>query len=64
MGATVVLACRSPERAAAAKQSLAKEAGVSESKMLCIKLDLCGFDSVRKFVKVSMSDLRLRFVVN
>jgi hypothetical protein len=52
MGATVVMACRSPERALAAKDQLMTETKVAETKIIFIKLDLCGFDSVRKFIKV------------
>jgi hypothetical protein len=51
MGATVVMACRSPDKAKEAKQQLLALLGCSTTKIHVIKLDLCGFDSVRKFVK-------------
>lgn len=52
-GATVVLACRSVERANEARTKLLEATGTATSKVIVIKLDLCGFDSVKKFVKVN-----------
>lgn len=61
MGATVVLACRSIEKAKEAKDSIVAATNCSETKVLVIKLDLCGFDSVRKFVKVSDKNIFSQF---
>lgn len=52
MGATVVMACRSVDRANEARTKILEKTGVAPSKVIVIKLDLCGFDSVKKFVKV------------
>lgn len=51
MGATVILACRNLEKAKAAREELLATVKCAPSKLIVIKLDLCGFDSVRKFVK-------------
>lgn len=51
MGGTVILACRSVEKATLAKSSILQTTKCDVSKVFAIKLDLCGFDSVRKFVK-------------
>lgn len=50
-GATVILACRSLDRANDARTKLLEATKVAPSKAIVIKLDLCGFDSVKKFVK-------------
>jgi sulfur transfer complex TusBCD TusB component (DsrH family) len=51
MGGTVILACRSVVKAALAKDSILHTTKCAPTKVVVIKLDLCGFDSVRKFVK-------------
>ena len=51
MGATVVLACRSVEKAEEAKVLILKETKVLDTKVIVIQLDLCDFTSVRAFVK-------------
>eukprot|EP01035_Chromulina_nebulosa_P021222 gene21222-27491_t len=51
MGATVVLACRSINKAEDAKTKIISLTKCQSTCILVIKLDLCGFDSVRKFVK-------------
>ena len=51
MGGTVVLACRSVDRAKEAKERILSSTRCSSTKVHVLKLDLCGFDSVRKFVK-------------
>lgn len=53
MNAVVILACRSIDKANDAKKRLLEGVGCSPTKVIVLKLDLCGFDSVRKFVKVS-----------
>lgn len=54
-GATVVLACRSQDRANEARTRMLELTKAAPSKAIIIKLDLCGFDSVKKFVKVRAS---------
>jgi NAD(P)-dependent dehydrogenase (short-subunit alcohol dehydrogenase family) len=54
-GATVVLACRSQDRANEARSRMLELTKAAPSKAIIIKLDLCGFDSVKKFVKVRAS---------
>lgn len=51
MGGTVILACRSAEKAKLAKDSILLTTKCAPSKVFVVKLDLCGYDSVRKFVK-------------
>ena len=51
MGGTIILACRSVEKAKAAKEIILAATTCSVTKVIVLKLDLCGFDSVRKFVK-------------
>lgn len=51
MGATVILACRDPAKAEAAREWICAKCNCSRTRVIFIKLDLCGFDSVRKFVK-------------
>jgi NAD(P)-dependent dehydrogenase (short-subunit alcohol dehydrogenase family) len=51
MGATVILACRSLDRANDARTKVLEMTKAAPSKVIVIKLDLCGFDSVKKFVK-------------
>ena len=51
MGGTVILACRSVDKAAIARDSILHSTKCAPTKVFVIKLDLCGFDSVRKFVK-------------
>jgi short chain dehydrogenase len=50
MNATVILACRSLEKADSAKGLILSELKVSPSKVLVLPLDLCDFKSVRNFV--------------
>jgi NAD(P)-dependent dehydrogenase (short-subunit alcohol dehydrogenase family) len=56
MNATVIMACRSLERAGEAKTRILRETNCSPTKAIAIKLDLNGFDSVKKFVKVRKVD--------
>lgn len=58
MNATVVLACRSIDKANEAKESIMKSTNCSPSKVVVLPLDLCDFDSVRNFVKM-FSELQL-----
>ena len=51
MGATVILACRTPDKAREAKDLILSQTKCPVTRVIVIKLDLCGFDSVRKFVK-------------
>lgn len=51
MGGTVILACRSPDKGKAAKDLILSSTKCAPTKVFALKLDLCGFDSVRKFVK-------------
>ena len=51
MGGTVVLACRSMDRAKEAKEKILSFTKCAPTKVYVLKLDLCGFDSVRKFMK-------------
>jgi len=51
MGATVVLACRSKGKARTAKETIVQESKCSPSKIVILSLDLCDFDSVRRFAK-------------
>ena len=52
MNATVVLACRSVDKANDAKESIMKTTRCSPSKVIVLPLDLCDFDSVRNFAKL------------
>ena len=58
MGATVVLACRSKDKAMAARNSIMGETKCSGGQLLFIPLDLCSMKSVRLFVK-EFNDRRL-----
>jgi NAD(P)-dependent dehydrogenase (short-subunit alcohol dehydrogenase family) len=51
MNATVIMACRSAEKAKEAKKSLEQETRCSPSKVITLVLDLCELESVRSFVK-------------
>ena len=51
MSATVILACRSREKAISAKNQIVQETNCAPSKIVALDLDLCDFDSVRQFVK-------------
>ena len=51
MGGTVILACRSMDRAKEAKDKILAFTKCAPTKVYVLKLDLCGFDSVRKFMK-------------
>jgi NAD(P)-dependent dehydrogenase (short-subunit alcohol dehydrogenase family) len=51
MGATVVMACRSEERAQRARQDIIDKTGCSPTKLIVLKLNLSSFQSVRDFVK-------------
>jgi NAD(P)-dependent dehydrogenase (short-subunit alcohol dehydrogenase family) len=51
MGATVILACRTPDKAREARDLILSQTKCPVTRVIVIKLDLCGFDSVRKFVK-------------
>lgn len=67
MGATVILACRSLDKAAAAREEiLASTGGDSNSKRVqVLKLDLCSFDSVTAFAKAFRAlDLPLHGLIN
>ena len=55
MGATVVMACRSEDKAKQAKDDIIKLTSCSPSKLIFIKLDLSSFNSVREFVKSFLS---------
>ena len=50
MGGTVVLACRSVEKANIARTQIMTHTKCPEGRVFVSKLDLCGFDSIRKFV--------------
>jgi retinol dehydrogenase-12 len=52
MNGTLILACRTPEKANAARDSIIKTIGCSPSKVIVLPLDLCDFVSVRNFVKL------------
>lgn len=51
MNATVIMACRSIDKANDARQSILTATNCAPTKVIVLKLDLCGFDSVKKFVK-------------
>ena len=51
MNATVILACRSKEKANGARDQILSQTKCPASKVVVLTLDLCDFDSVRKFVK-------------
>jgi hypothetical protein len=51
MNATVIMACRSISKAQIARESIIKTSKCSPSKLVCLTLDLCDFNSVREFVK-------------
>lgn len=51
MGATIIMACRNSKKAVEAREMLLKQLNCAPSKLIVLKLDLCGFDAVRKFVK-------------
>jgi retinol dehydrogenase-12 len=51
MGGNVVLACRNVDRAKEAKEKILALTKCAPTKVFVLKLDLCGFDSVRKFIK-------------
>ncbi len=53
MNGTVILACRAVAKANEARDIILSATGCAPSKVIVIKLDLCGFDSVKKFVKVT-----------
>jgi retinol dehydrogenase-12 len=50
-GGTVVMACRSVDKAKIAREKIISITKCAPTKVFVQKLDLCGFDSVRKFVK-------------
>ena len=52
MGGTVILACRSSEKAESARQRIIKYCNCAPSKVIVLKLDLCSLASVRKFYEV------------
>lgn len=58
MGATVVLACRSKDKAMAARAAIIDETKCSEGQVLFIPLDLCSMKSIRRFVD-SFNEMRL-----
>lgn len=65
MGGTVILACRSVDKAKAAKELILGATNCAISKVIVLKLDLCGFDSVRKFVKeFKLLNLPLHGLIN
>mmetsp|Transcript_22658 Transcript_22658/g.33124 ORF Transcript_22658/g.33124 Transcript_22658/m.33124 type:complete len:387 (+) Transcript_22658:39-1199(+) len=51
MGGTVILGCRSKDKALNARANIVSSAGCSETKVIFLPLDLCSFKSVRDFVK-------------
>ncbi len=51
MNGVVIMACRTPEKAESAKNSIISSTGKDVSKVIVMKLDLSSFDSVRNFVK-------------
>lgn len=53
MGATVVMACRSTDKALEARTKILMKTKCPASKLIVLQLDLCSFASVRKFVQVS-----------
>lgn len=65
MGGTVILACRSVDKAKAAQKRIVQITKCSPTKVLVLKLDLCGFDSIRKFIKEFLSlSLPLHGLIN
>jgi len=63
LGATVVLACRSKERAEAAAKKIKEESG--NDNIIFIQLDLCSMQSIREFAKKFREhNLRLDVLVN
>ena len=58
MGATVVMACRSKDKAMAARQAILDNTHCSQAQVRFIPLDLCSMTSVRSFVE-SFTALRL-----
>ncbi len=51
MGATVVMACRSKDKAEEAMKRIIETVKCAPERIIFRKLDLCGFDSVKKFVR-------------
>ena len=51
MGATVVMACRSKDKAEEAIKKIIDTVKCPPDRIIFRKLDLCGFDSVKKFVR-------------
>lgn len=65
MGGTVVLACRSKDKAMCARQAILDETKCSQGKVLFIPLDLCSMTSVREFVKsFTAMNLPLHCLIN
>ena len=58
MGGTVIMACRSVDKAEEARSRLLEATGVTEDKAVVLRLDLCDFVSVRTFV-VEFEKLKL-----
>jgi NAD(P)-dependent dehydrogenase (short-subunit alcohol dehydrogenase family) len=51
MGGTVILACRSVDKGKSAQKRIIQDTKCSPTKVFVLKLDLCGFDSIRKFIE-------------
>ena len=65
MGATVIMACRSEEKAQKAREAIMEKTKCSDSKLIVLKLNLSSFDSVRAFVKSFKSlNMPLHCIVN
>lgn len=54
LNGTVVLACRSLDRANEARTKILNDTGKDPTKVIVMKLDLCDLNSVREFVKVRL----------
>lgn len=65
MGGTVILACRSKEKASAAKAQIMHFTNCHEKQLVVLTLDLCAFGSTRKFVDDFISlGLPLNVLIN
>merc|ERR1711871_1141513 len=51
-GGTIIMACRSVDKANQARDSIVKTTNCSPDKLIVLPLDLCDFKSVREFVKL------------
>jgi len=65
LGATVILACRSLQKAEQAKNEIVSRTQCSPKCVITMELDLCSFDSIRSFVrKFTEQKLRLHCLIN